>query len=141
MYGISLFLRPSLEPGTVELAFLGHILLVEIPLPHQAQFRTPYNSVRSHFLSSTSSLPANLSIPPPSPASIPLLASLPAFSLSQILRETISQLWLNWELMILAEPILVYSPDPSRCSELVRWLLAMIKPLPFAGDYRPFFQM
>ncbi|KAK9894899.1 DUF1630-domain-containing protein [Cystobasidium minutum MCA 4210] len=132
---------PSLEPGTVELAFLGHILLVEIPLPHQAQFRTPYNSVRSHFLSSTSSLPANLSIPPPSPASIPLLASLPAFSLSQILRETISQLWLNWELMILAEPILVYSPDPSRCSELVRWLLAMIKPLPFAGDYRPFFQI
>lgn len=52
-----------------------------------------------------------------------------------------SQIWLIWELVILAEPILVYSADPGRCSELVRWLLAMIKPLPYAGDYRPFFHM
>lgn len=133
----NLYKWPSLEPGTIELAYLGHILLVEIPLPHQAQFQIPHTASRYTTASSTSSL----SLPPALPASIPLLASLPSVPLSQLLRDTISQLWLIWELVVFSEPILVYSSDPGRCSELVRWLLAIIKPLPFAGDYRPFFHI
>lgn len=117
--------RPSPESGIFELPFLGHALLVDIPLPHQAQFR----------IFSKSSIPV-------SPGAVPLLVSQPASSLSELLRELVDQLWLIWELVLLAEPILIYSPgDPRRCSELVQWLVNIIRPLPFAGDYRPFFHM
>ena len=122
--------RPAPAPGTVELAFLNHILSVEIPLPHQAQYRLPRSS--SHLA---------LNIPPPSPASIPVLASLPATPLSEVLRDLISQLWLIWELVVLGEPVLVYSTDARRASELVQWLVTIIRPLPFGGDWRPFFHM
>lgn len=114
-------------------------MTVEIPLLHQAQYRIPQSS-------STSSL-ARLARggttppPPPSPASIPLLTSHPQIPLSALLRGAIDQLWLIWELVILAEPILVYAPDPAKASELVNWLVTIVRPLPFAGDYRPFFHM
>ena len=124
--------RPPPSPGTTELAFLNHILSIEIPLPHQAQYRLP----RSGSYLSLANLP-----PPPSPASIPVLASLPSTPLSELLRELISQLWLIWELVVLAEPILVYSTDPKRASEIIQWLATIIRPLPFAGDWRPFFHM
>lgn len=123
-------IRPAPTPGTLELPFLNHILSVEIPLAQQAQYRLPRSS--SHLATN---------IPPPSPASIPVMASLPSSPLSGLLRELISQMWLIWELVILAEPILVYSADTRRASELVQWLTAIVRPLPYGGDYRPFFHM
>lgn len=110
-------------------------MTVEIPLPHQAQYRL------SRGLPVTGGMRLSLPIPPPSPASVPILASLPHTSLSELLHDLVSQLWLIWELVVLAEPILVYSTDPRRASEVVQWLVTIIRPLPFAGDWRPFFHM
>lgn len=46
-----------------------------------------------------------------------------------------------WELLLLGEPILVWSGDPRTGSEAVEGLKALIKPIPFAGDDRPYFHV
>ncbi|KAL0093744.1 hypothetical protein F4703DRAFT_1730783 [Phycomyces blakesleeanus] len=48
-------------------------------------------------------------------------------------------LWLLWELMLLAEPLVVFAPDPTVCSEAVVSLVDLINPIPYCGDYRPYF--
>ncbi|UZJ52789.1 hypothetical protein CBS101457_002109 [Exobasidium rhododendri] len=69
----------------------------------------------------------------------PILASIPLTPLFELFRETLDDLWLLWECLLLAEPILVVGPDPRVCSEAVWHLLDLIRPIPFAGDFRPFF--
>lgn len=39
---------------------------------------------------------------------------------------------------MLAEPVLVIAPDPRTCSEIVWWLREMVRPIPLAGDFRPY---
>ncbi|KAL7005569.1 hypothetical protein EMMF5_004814 [Cystobasidiomycetes sp. EMM_F5] len=118
---------PPPTPGSsLELAFLGHVINVEIPLPNQAQFQ---------LLTNTRTLVPDLT-------SSPLLASLPYIPLSRLLGpDLIDQVWLVWELVVLADPLLVYAHDPAHCSELVRWLITIIRPLPFSGTYRPLFHI
>ncbi|CAO1619207.1 unnamed protein product [Jaminaea pallidilutea] len=69
----------------------------------------------------------------------PLLASIPQTPLVSIFREALADLWLVWECVLLAEPILVLGPDPKMCSEAVWHLLDICRPIPHAGDFRPFF--
>lgn len=69
----------------------------------------------------------------------PILASIPSTSLFEVFQELIGDLWLMWECLLLAEPILVVAPDPTACSEAVWHMLDLIKPIPYAGDFRPFF--
>ncbi|KAJ3130830.1 Protein dennd6a [Physocladia obscura] len=47
--------------------------------------------------------------------------------------------YLLWELMVLGEPILVQAETPKACSGVVWTLIELIKPVPFGGDFRPFF--
>lgn len=51
----------------------------------------------------------------------------------------ISKIWLLWELVLLGQPILVLSPQPSLSSDAVLALTSLISPLEFKGDFRPFF--
>ena len=51
----------------------------------------------------------------------------------------ISKIWLLWELVLLGQPILVLSPQPSLSSDAVLALASIISPLEFKGDFRPFF--
>ncbi|KAJ3108587.1 Protein dennd6a [Phlyctochytrium planicorne] len=52
---------------------------------------------------------------------------------------SIELLWSCWELIILGEPILVMAETPRGCSDVVWGLVELIKPIPFAGDFRPYF--
>ncbi|KAJ3066171.1 Protein dennd6a [Podochytrium sp. JEL0797] len=49
--------------------------------------------------------------------------------------------FLLWELMILGEPLLIHSDTPKACSSVVWTLLELMKPVPFGGDFRPFFTL
>ena len=57
----------------------------------------------------------------------------------QIFCRSLDVLWPCWELMALGEPILVMSDSPTACSEVVQSLVELLKPMPFGGDYRPYF--
>jgi hypothetical protein len=67
-----------------------------------------------------------------------ILASCPLTPLSLLFKDSISRLWLTWELLVTSEPILIYAPgDPATASELVSWLVNLIRPLTFGGSWRP----
>lgn len=71
----------------------------------------------------------------------PLLASIPATSLFETFKEALADLWLLWECVLLAEPILVIAPEPKIASEAVWHMLDLIRPIPYAGDFRPYFHI
>lgn len=48
-------------------------------------------------------------------------------------------LWYCWELVLMGEPILVVADTPKGASDAVFTLLELIKPVPFGGDFRPYF--
>ena len=48
-------------------------------------------------------------------------------------------LWQAWELLICGESIMVYAPSPDLCSRAVFALISTMAPLPFVGDFRPYF--
>ncbi|CAG8476394.1 1524_t:CDS:2 [Acaulospora colombiana] len=68
-----------------------------------------------------------------------ILASLPPTPMFTHFRGMIKDLWLCWELMLFAEPIVLIAPDPKVCSESVLELMDIINPIPYCGDYRPYF--
>ncbi|GAA6027016.1 hypothetical protein JCM8202_004625, partial [Rhodotorula sphaerocarpa] len=52
-----------------------------------------------------------------------------------------SSLLVLWEILVLGEPLMVWSGDPRTGSEAVEALKALIRPIPFAGDDRPYFHV
>ncbi|CAO3664462.1 unnamed protein product [Rhizopus stolonifer] len=113
----------SPEEGKIlDLPFLGRLLQVELPtcLKPQLLETTPFDMNK---------LQPDLQI----------MASLPVRGLYHHFRDILKDLWLLWELMILAEPIVIIAPDPSVCSEAVVSLVDIINPIPYCGDYRPYF--
>ncbi|KAJ3266719.1 Protein dennd6a [Chytriomyces hyalinus] len=54
---------------------------------------------------------------------------------------TIGLIYPLWELLILGESILVSAETPKSCSQVVWALLELVKPVPFGGDFRPFFTL
>ena len=57
----------------------------------------------------------------------------------EIFRHSIEDTWQVWEMMILGEPILVLGDTPRSCSETVYSFIELIKPVPYGGDFRPYF--
>lgn len=57
------------------------------------------------------------------------MASLPVRGLYHHFKDILKNLWLLWELMLLAEPIVVISPDPTVCSEAIISLVDIINPV------------
>ena len=47
-------------------------------------------------------------------------------------------LWTMWEAALVGDPILILSPSPSTCAQLVEATVSLIAPVPYAGDYRPY---
>ncbi|KAK4049215.1 hypothetical protein OIO90_005504 [Microbotryomycetes sp. JL221] len=72
-----------------------------------------------------------------------LPASVPLTPLSTALHGTLSfsRILLLWELVLLGEPILISAPDSRTGADLVHHFRNLIRPIPFAGDYRPFFHI
>lgn len=57
------------------------------------------------------------------------MASLPVTGLYNHFKDILKDLWLLWELMLLAEPIVIIAPEPSVCSEAVISLVDIINPV------------
>ena len=47
-------------------------------------------------------------------------------------------LWHLWELVLTGQPIMVFAPTPSLCSQTVLGLVSLIAPIGFNDDFRPF---
>eukprot|EP00667_Euglena_gracilis_P002877 EG_transcript_2885 len=56
-------------------------------------------------------------------------------------RFQLRSLWKVWELMVLGRPLLVFTLGPATASECVLSAAAIIAPLSYAGDLRPFFTL
>ncbi|KAI5793880.1 hypothetical protein DFH27DRAFT_628255 [Peziza echinospora] len=114
--------------GHQELPFLGSLLNVHIPphisFPLQGLASPPYPSKHDLTLEHTKEI--FTSQPLGSWATfIPLLPS-PA------------ELYIIFEQAILCEPMVVLADEPNICSEFVSSILDFIRPIPYAGDFRPY---
>ncbi|KAL0020793.1 hypothetical protein WJX79_003522 [Trebouxia sp. C0005] len=104
-----------------------------------------------------SQVPEPSTLPPPAPvevldqyADLPLLpnATNDADMLHGAFHEVdiytpfsalLQHLWTLWEVLLLAEPLLVLAPSPGECSTAVAALIALVSPLPYSADFRPYF--
>ncbi|KAG0228031.1 hypothetical protein BGW41_003573 [Actinomortierella wolfii] len=107
----------------MELPFMGTLYQVQLAQPHQPQlletapFEIATYQPDTHILSS-----------------VPMNGGL-----YRHFQDLIPDLWLCWELMTLAEPIMLIGTSPEVCSEAVTSLVDLINPIPYCGDYRPYF--
>lgn len=158
---------PAPVPGTIlTLPLLGSIITAAIPFGQQPQ-NSPNATAESTPMASSLSAPGNVGggfksaaatmtirsrsrqNQSPNPAfpqpmvgpEGPLLASIPSTSLFTTFKEALADLWLLWECVLLAEPILVIAPEPKIASEAVWHMLDLIRPIPYAGDFRPYFHI
>ncbi|KAG6907162.1 hypothetical protein DXG01_010287 [Tephrocybe rancida] len=118
--------RDPVPGGTLELGFLGSVLHLALPLTINEQQFTPgpptvgkYDP-RQHIAASSSPLTPS-----------PLL----------LFEAAVAQLWSVWECLVLCEPLLVFGTSPAQTSQAVWWLRDLIRPIPLAGDFRPYFTM
>ncbi|PWN29580.1 DUF1630-domain-containing protein [Jaminaea rosea] len=157
---------PNPAPGaTLPLPLFGAQLWVALPLGRQGQSAAsdasqpglsssassaslreraatptlPRSATTTAASSSGGSNSSNAGGEPGSSEESPILASIPSTPLISVFKEALADLWLIWECVLLAEPILVIGPSPQICSEAVWHLLDICRPIPHAGDFRPFF--
>ncbi|KAI0308843.1 hypothetical protein OF83DRAFT_1072912, partial [Amylostereum chailletii] len=116
---------PAPHPGqTIELGFLGSVLQAELPLHIDEQ----QLSNTAHLHAQTEQDWHVLACVPPS-----IDSSLTLFGASA------THLWSIWECLVLCEPILIIGPSPAMTSQAVWWLRDLFRPIPWAGDFRPYF--
>lgn len=143
---------PNPSPGaTLPLPLFGSVLWTALPLGRQGQTSSaaeaslpPIDSTLNKSSAATllrkeSRAQIQARPLPGSTEEEPVLASIPKTPLIQVFKEALADMWLVWECLLLAEPILVLGPDPKTCSEAVWHLLDICRPIPHAGDFRPFF--
>ncbi|KIY44060.1 DUF1630-domain-containing protein, partial [Fistulina hepatica ATCC 64428] len=108
---------PDPYGGTAaELGFMGSVILVDLPRTPDEQQLISRNP--EYILASAASLS-----PPP----------------LELFEACLPHLWSIWECLVLCEPILVFGASPSQTSQAVWWLRDLIRPIPLAGDFRPYF--
>ncbi|KAJ1658061.1 hypothetical protein IWQ61_002648 [Dispira simplex] len=115
--------HPSEGAGKlVELPFFGHTLLVELP------------THSGHQLLETCAFDMSRINP-----SRHVLATVPLDGLFSTFCEMLSDLWKCWEIMMVAEPLVVMADSPDTCSQAVLALVDLIQPITYCGDVRPYF--
>ncbi|KAG0053301.1 Protein dennd6a [Gryganskiella cystojenkinii] len=115
--------RPPVTDTMMELPFMGTLYQVQIAKPHRPQLleTTPFEIATFH-------------------PDTHILSSVPMNGgLYKHFQDLVPDLWLCWELMTLAEPIMLIGTSPEVCSESVASLVDLINPIPYCGDYRPYF--
>ncbi|KAI8058066.1 hypothetical protein BDF22DRAFT_663541 [Syncephalis plumigaleata] len=111
---------PKPSPGkTLLLPLLDAKLQVELPSRHRMQL-----------------LPRAAALNNPDQY---LLASIAPAALYTHSREFLNDLWLCWELVLLGEPIMVLAKGTRECADTVLSLINLIAPIPYGGDWRPYF--
>ncbi|EDW05509.1 protein DENND6B isoform X1 [Drosophila mojavensis] len=73
------------------------------------------------------------------PTSVKVLASVNELELFHSLSYVIDHLYTLWELVITSEPIVVIGTSPADCSHMVQALVALIAPLEYCAEARPYF--
>ncbi|KAI5834906.1 DUF1630-domain-containing protein [Schizophyllum commune Tattone D] len=118
---------PPPTPGsTVELGFLGNVITAQIPRTiDEQQALDPSVAERLVNASLQTMIPATAGSLLP-PAILLFEASLP-------------HIWSIWECLVLNEPILLFGTSPAETSQAVWWLRDLMRPIPLAGDIRPYF--
>ncbi|KAI8589363.1 hypothetical protein BDZ88DRAFT_418612 [Geranomyces variabilis] len=48
-------------------------------------------------------------------------------------------MWTAWELLLVGQSLLVVAETPQACSDIIWGLVELLKPIPFGGDFRPYF--
>ncbi|GAA5989022.1 hypothetical protein JCM10908_006273 [Rhodotorula pacifica] len=145
--------------GGLGLAMMGEVsegvIAASLPLtPLCVLLFTPSSSTTSSSSSTANGSQQQHLSPNPSSSSSPhLLRKSPSLSLSSSSSPStaassstatatgaldFSTLVVLWELLVLGEPLLVWSGEPRVGSEVVEGLKALIRPIPFAGDDRPY---
>ncbi|KAJ4493064.1 hypothetical protein C8J55DRAFT_556035 [Lentinula edodes] len=117
---------PDPTPGTVlEIGFLGTVLQVEIP----------------HSGDDAQQIRATISKKNNFDPKLHILASAPPFNPPPILlfEASLSHLWSIWECVVLCEPILLFGASPAQTSQAAWWFRDLLRPIPLAGDIRPYF--
>lgn len=70
----------------------------------------------------------------------PLLQlSLTDSNLFETILPVLSHIYMLWELVLTAEPLIVMASSPTNCSALVVALTSIISPLKYCSDHRPYF--
>ncbi|KAJ4480145.1 hypothetical protein J3R30DRAFT_3701503 [Lentinula aciculospora] len=117
---------PDPTPGTLlELGFLGTVLHVEIP----------HSGNDAQQISATVFKNENFD------PKLHILASAPPFNPPPLLlfEASLSHLWSIWECVVLCEPILLFGSSPTQTSQAAWWFRDLLRPIPLAGDIRPYF--
>ncbi|KAI1320123.1 Protein dennd6a [Mortierella claussenii] len=115
--------RPPTTDSLMELPFMGTLYQVQLAKPHQPQLLETAPFEIATFQPDTHIL-----------SSVPMNGGL-----YKHFQDLVPDLWLCWELMTLAEPIMLIGTSPEVCSESVASLVDLINPIPYCGDYRPYF--
>ncbi|KAF9965062.1 Protein dennd6a [Mortierella alpina] len=115
--------RAPATDSLMELPFMGTLYQVQLARPHQPQLLETAPFEIATFQPDTHIL-----------SSVPMNGGL-----YKHFQDLVPDLWLCWELMTLAEPIMLIGTCPEVCSESVASLVDLINPIPYCGDYRPYF--
>ncbi|KAK7044084.1 hypothetical protein VNI00_007800 [Paramarasmius palmivorus] len=116
---------PDPSPGmTLELGFLGSVLHLELPRTIDSQQLTDTSSFKEKY-----------------DPKLHILASAPPFTPPPLLlfEACLPHLWSIWECVVLGEPILIFGTSPVETSQAVWWFRDLLRPIPLAGDIRPYF--
>lgn len=68
-----------------------------------------------------------------------VIASVTELELFHSLGFVLKHLYTLWELVLTAEPIVVIGTSPADCSQMVQSMVALIAPLEYCAEYRPYF--
>ncbi|XP_005191359.2 protein DENND6B [Musca domestica] len=73
------------------------------------------------------------------PISVKVIASVNEVELFHSLSFIVDHMYTLWELVLTAEPIVVVGTSPADCSHMVQTLVALIAPLEYCAEARPYF--
>ncbi|PWA03250.1 hypothetical protein BB558_000570 [Smittium angustum] len=106
------------------LPLLDTVLRVDMPIPNTVQL------LETSLFDSKSFTPNE-----------DILASIVPEGILRNFKSNLSDLWICWELMILAESLVVFADSPARSFEVVCGLVDLIYPIKYCGDFRPYFTL
>lgn len=114
LFNASKWPRPTLD-GVIELPLLGKVVKFHVPPVRNGTFiYYPNNSVDED-------------------------GNFYTIDIYNTFKNFVQKLSTLWELVLLSEPILILSPNPTLSSNAVLSLVSLISPLEYQGDFRPYF--
>ncbi|KAH8387348.1 hypothetical protein KR093_006495 [Drosophila rubida] len=126
---------PALMVGqTLRLPLLEYNYEISIPKASSSSRKAMATPPTTTTSTPTTTLPVTTT-----PATVKLLASVNEVELFHSLHFVLEHLYTLWELVITAEPIVVVGTSPADCSHMVQSLVAVIAPLEYCAEARPYF--